>query len=136
MLKIRILRLGIRGLVLLSLLLGAPAPSDLWGGDVRESEINHLLEFIRSSECTFIRNGQVHDGREAGQHIKRKYGHLAGRIRTAEDFIKYAATRSSVSGRLYLVRCQGREIPTHEWLRSELAAHRRAIAGQRAGPAK
>jgi len=125
-----IYRLGLTGVGLLL----AVAPVRVLGGEALQAEIQHMLLFIRSSQCQFIRNGQVYDGRQAESHIRRKYGHLEGRIRSAEDFIKYAATQSSVSGRLYLVRCQGREMPTHEWLRAELAAHRRNSSGKGAGP--
>ena len=83
-------------------------------------EIDHLLAYIDTSDCAFIRNGKRHDSREAGTHIRRKYDHIKNRVSSAEDFIRYAATRSSVSGRPYLVICDNEEMTTAEWLAREL----------------
>ena len=89
-----------------------------------ESEINHLLEYIDVSECTFVRNGKSHDSREAGAHIRRKFGHIKIRVKTAEDFIQYAATKSSISGQPYHVICSGKQMTTAEWLTQELGRFR------------
>jgi hypothetical protein len=117
----RLLRLKIIGLTLLV----STTAANVYGGEALNAEINHLLTFIRTSGCHFIRNDQSHDGHKAESHIKRKYGHFKERIKTAEDFIAYAATRSTVSGRLYRVRCKGQEWPTHEWLQKELSTFRK-----------
>lgn len=85
-----------------------------------EAEIAHLLTFIADSQCVFVRNGDEHNAADARDHISMKYSHLRKRIKSAEDFIKYTATKSSLSGKLYLVRCDGVETPTGEWLREEL----------------
>jgi hypothetical protein len=93
-----------------------------------EAEISYLLSYIEHSGCTFERNGDVHDARKAREHIQRKYDYVkrwAGdRVETAEDFIEVAATRSSMSGRLYTVRCDEQVIPSGEWLHSALADYR------------
>lgn len=88
------------------------------------SEINHLLAFIDASGCTFIRNGKSHDSREAGDHIRRKYGHIKNRVKNAEDFIQYAATKSSISGQPYQVICNGKKMATADWLIRELSRFR------------
>ena len=88
------------------------------------TEINHLLEYIDASDCTFIRNGKAHDGKEAGAHIRRKYGHIKNRVKTTEDFIQYAATKSSMSGQSYQVICSGKKMATAEWLTKELERFR------------
>jgi hypothetical protein len=87
-------------------------------------EIDHLLVYIDTSECTFIRNGKSHDSREAGAHIRRKYGHIKNRVRTTEEFIQYAATKSSMSGKPYQVICSMKEMATAEWLTRELERFR------------
>ena len=89
-----------------------------------DSEIDHLLQYIETSGCTFHRNGNIHDSRDAGEHIRKKYAHTKRRIKTSEDFIRYAATKSSVSGRPYHVTCDGIKMKTAEWLADELARFR------------
>ena len=90
-----------------------------------QQEIAHLMDFIAASDCRFIRNGRVYDAQTAREHIQRKYDYLRSRIRTAEDFIRYAASGSSMSGEPYRVACGDRSVPCAEWLREALARFRR-----------
>jgi NADH:ubiquinone oxidoreductase subunit B-like Fe-S oxidoreductase len=46
------------------------------------------------------------------------------RIKSTEDFIRYAATQSSLSGQPYQVSCGGIEMPTAEWLMEALVRFR------------
>ena len=85
-----------------------------------DAEIDYLLAFIEGSDCTFIRNGKSHENKEAGAHIRRKYGHIKNRVKTTEDFIQYAATKSSMSGQPYQVICNGEKMATADWLTREL----------------
>lgn len=89
-----------------------------------QGEIRHLLRYIESSGCEFERNGTVYDSKEARSHIKRKYDYIESRVDNTEDFIKYAATKSSMSGRKYQVTCNGREQTSAEWLHNELTRYR------------
>ena len=89
-----------------------------------EQEISHLLNFIRTSDCVFIRNSSRHDPEEAAAHIQKKYNYLKKRIRSTDDFIDGAATRSSLSGKPYTVICRGSEMKTADWLREELKKYR------------
>ncbi|MBW2176599.1 MAG: DUF5329 domain-containing protein [Deltaproteobacteria bacterium] len=89
------------------------------------SEIDHLLNYIETSGCTFIRNGKSHSSRDAGEHIRKKYSYTKRRVKTTEDFIRYAATESSLSGRPYEVVCDGTEKATAEWLVEELIRFRK-----------
>ena len=89
-----------------------------------QAEIDHLLTFIAGSPCAFIRNGVAYDGPQAVDHIKDKYDHYRDDIRSAEDFIALAASKSALSGKPYLVQCDGAEMPAAEWLTRELAAFR------------
>jgi len=90
-----------------------------------EMEIKHLIEYIENSKCTFIRNGKKYNSKEALVHILNKYEYTKRWIKSAEDFIKYSATKSSMSGRPYTVRCDGREILCAEWLSEELNRFRK-----------
>lgn len=94
-----------------------------------EQEVAHLLQYIEQSECVFARNGKEHGGDEAREHIGKKYDYVKKRVKTAEDFIEYAATRSSLSGKPYLVRCDGEELLTAQWLRTELERLRQPPGG-------
>jgi hypothetical protein len=87
-------------------------------------EIEHLLDYIGGSQCTFVRNGEERDAGAAKAHIKRKYEYAKKWIETTEQFIEYTATKSSVSGEPYRVICSGREEPSADWLNRELARYR------------
>ena len=101
--------------------LAAPAPQ-------AQAEIEHLISYIASaSGCRFNRNGSWHDMGEARGHVTMKYEYLRDRDRvsTAEDFIEGAASRSSLSGKDYLVQCgASAPVPAGAWLRDELARWR------------
>ena len=89
-----------------------------------QEEISHLLNFIETSDCIFIRNGTRHDPKEAVKHIEKKYNYLKNRIKSSEDFIKGAATGSSISGRPYMIICNDKEMKTADWLTAQLKIYR------------
>ena len=91
-----------------------------------EEEIAHLMQTIEESDCVFTRNGKEHTGVEALGHIRTKYDYVKRKVKRAEDFIDYAATKSSMTGRPYLVRCVEEEMATAEWLKAELAEYRKS----------
>lgn len=85
------------------------------------TQITHLLDFVRTSLCAFVRNGTAYDGAEAVVHIRKKYDYFKDKITTADDFIDLAATKSEMSGQPYMVRCPEQEAaPAAAWLRTEL----------------
>jgi hypothetical protein len=91
----------------------------------QRAAVEHLLATLETSDCVMIRNGRAHDGREAAEHVRRKYDHFRDRIGSTEDFIAYSATKSLVSGRAYQVQCPGEgPQPAADWLLNELAAYR------------
>lgn len=101
---------------------------------IAQAEINYLLGSIENSACEFFRNGSWYDGKKAAAHLRDKYALLAAgqRLQTAEDFIEEAATKSSLSGQPYQVRCGAdKALDTNPWLREMLARYR-AGAGLRA----
>jgi hypothetical protein len=83
-------------------------------------EIASLLHFIEQSECTFIRNGKQYDSVKSRQHIEIKYNYYKKLITTAEDFIQYSATASSITGKPYRVICNDVSINSSDWLNAEL----------------
>lgn len=85
-------------------------------------EINELIESIEQSNSVFIRNGEEYQAEEAAQHLRRKWENAGDRITSAEQFIRYVASKSSLSGEPYRIRDQNhRETLAKEWLEAELA---------------
>ncbi len=79
-------------------LLGAPPPDSESG-----REITYLLTAVRGSSATFIRNGSTHSGQAAADHMKAKGDYYRNDIKTAEDFIRLAASKSALTGTVYQV---------------------------------
>jgi hypothetical protein len=95
-----------------------------------QTEIDYLLQSIETSGCSFYRNGTWYDGAQARAHLRTKYDYLAGRqlIGTAEDFIDKAATKSSISGQPYKIRCQDSiEVDSGPWLYQMLGQYRASV---------
>lgn len=100
----------------------APSP-------VARDEIVSLLMRLKSSGCQFKRNGAWHSADEAQVHLQRKLDYLLkrGAVATAEQFIERAATKSSVTGQAYLVKCGNKpSVPSAEWLAFQLQVMRAA----------
>lgn len=94
-----------------------------------EREKLHLLNFIIQTECDFERNGKKHSGEDAYKHIQRKYKYAKPYISTTEQFIEFTATKSTVSGKEYLVYCASEEpITSKQWLLEELQNYRQENA--------
>jgi hypothetical protein len=115
-----------------SLLVAASA----WGVSAAqpETEVEQLLSRLAASGCQFQRNGSWHDAAEARSHLARKYKYLHDRRpqSTAEDFVALAASKSSISGKPYLVKCADqREVPSADWMALQLKQVR---AGNAAKP--
>jgi hypothetical protein len=109
----------------------AVASLALSAGPQADEEIGQLLEALKTSGCSFQRNGTWYDAAKAAEHLGTKRAGLKrmNRIHSAEDFIRLAGTESSMSGKAYRVACPGKpEIDCKTWLEAEL----RRIRG--AGP--
>ena len=90
----------------------------------RPDEVKYLLQFIEQSGCEFERNGSVYNSVDARKHIERKLDYVESYVDETEDFIKYAATESSMSGEKYQVNCSGKQQTSAQWLKDELARYR------------
>ena len=91
----------------------------------QKPEVEYLLGLVKTSACKFERNGKLYDGEKAYGHIKEKYEYFSDRITSTETFIEYAATKSMMSGKYYLIRCAGKEPEkTGDWLLKELKEYR------------
>ena len=92
-----------------------------------EKEIVHLLAYLEDSNCEFNRNGTWYSTYKAVKHIEKKYRYYMkkGQINSAEQFIDRAASRSSMSGKSYLVRCgNSRPVESSTWFTEELKRFR------------
>lgn len=87
-------------------------------------EIQHLLDYIGGSGCSFVRNGGESNAAAAREHVATKYGYAQSRVRSAEDFIRLAASRSSLTGEPYVVRCGSARFLSEDWLMDELRRYR------------
>ena len=105
---------------------GLSASSALGANRDWQEEVTHLLDYIAQSGCTFIRNNKVYDAAQAHDHINRKYEHVKTRISSAEQFITYAASKSSITGKKYEVTCGETTMLSKEWLEVELRSYREA----------
>ena len=87
-----------------------------------EKEILRLIEAVSQSQCLFERNGQKYLGADAANHLHRKWDNAKSKIDSAESFIEQIASKSSASGKLYMIHCTNKEAETsHQWLLRELA---------------
>lgn len=111
---------------LLSLLFGIALITAANADDaVMNSEIDHLLETVISSNCTFTRNGKEHGPEAAKDHLNMKRSHGKKYYSNTEEFIDNLASSSSWSGKPYLIRCGEEEQQlAKEWFSAVLAQYR------------
>jgi len=117
----------IPALALLLLPVARAAPPGTPHVETAQVEINYLLEPVGQSDCEFNRNGTWYGSKRAQEHLRYKYDWLVrhDRISTTEDFIDLAATKSSITGRPYQIRCKdGQVVTSDQWLRDALACFR------------
>lgn len=110
-------------LIALALLL-APSLAAAAPPPAVEREIEGLFAALERSGCRFSRNGTWYEAPRARDHLRRKYAYLRDRdaVRSAEQFIELAATKSSMTGRPYQVRCGAAAAqPSRVWFERELA---------------
>ena len=119
---------ALRALAVLALLFTHAGTASADPDAVAQAEIDHLLNFVAASSCMFVRNGSVHPGPEARDHLLDKFNYAKTRISTADEFVLNIATKSSLSGDPYLVRCGKSDAPAGAWLATELRRFRASRA--------
>ena len=81
----------------------AQAPSEA-------EKIESLIKAVEGlKDAKFVRNDVEYDAPDAAAHMRRKWEAGKEQIKTARDFIRHVASKSSISGKPYLIRFQGRE---------------------------
>lgn len=88
-------------------------------------EVEHLLAFVKNSDCIINRNGTDHPADKGISHIETKYDYFRDDISSTEEFIDLSATKSTMSGDYYTVSCpEKKTIKTQDWLLIELNKYR------------
>lgn len=100
----------------------APPPAEM-------ARIERLLTALAARrDLRMIRNGSEYDCDTAVTFLRRKLSSMGDDVKTAEEFIDRIASRSSTSGKPYLVRLSdGKEITSGEFLRLELVRLERPV---------
>jgi len=94
-------------------------------------EIDLLFSVLEKSNCQFYRNGSWYSAQKASAHLRRKYDYLLkhDRVTSTESFIELAASRSSMSGKPYLVKCgNAAPIESKDWFSRKLVDARASRA--------
>lgn len=87
-------------------------------------KIQYLIGSVEKlAGAQFIRNGSAYDARAAADHLRLKLREAGSRVKTAEDFIRYCGSKSSMSGEPYRIRfADGTTVTSEEFLRGRLKA--------------
>jgi hypothetical protein len=91
--------------------------------DAREQRrIDYLMQSLVSLKgAVFIRNGTEYDAPAARAHLQTKLDYLGGRIKTAEQFVQYCASQSSISHQPYTIRfADGKVVETSVYFAEKL----------------
>ena len=117
----------------------APPASAATAADVHtplseEEKIEALItSFKQLAGASFIRNGKHYDLNQAISHLRQKWTWKQSRIQSASDFITHAGSRSTVSGKPYVIRlADGSEITSEAWFVSQLTLVESNAAAARA----
>jgi Family of unknown function (DUF5329) len=81
-------------------------PALLFARDSGQQErIDYLIQSLSSLKgAVFIRNGSEYGAAAAREHLQEKLKFAGERVKTAEEFIKYCATESSITHQPYKIR--------------------------------
>ena len=81
-------------------------PLTLLARDAGEQQrIDYMIDSLAALKgAVFIRNGKEYDAPAARDHLRSKLNFAGDRVKTAEQFIKYCATESSMSHQPYKIR--------------------------------
>jgi len=109
----------LRWLLLLGLLFAASVFAVPLTEQQKIAALIHSIEVLPGAK--FIRNGSSFSGKDAADHLRMKLGNAGGRVQTAEQFIRYIASGSSMSGEPYQIQlADGRKITSAAFFNEEL----------------
>ena len=109
--------------------------------EIEEHKIQYLISAVADlKDARFLRNGSEYDAQRAADHLRLKLRYAGDRVKTAEDFIVYCATASSMSGEKIPDQIQRRptgrlrSVPARQTRRVSCAAARStSVLAQRFG---
>jgi hypothetical protein len=106
----------------LALVLGSTARAADPAPPSETAKVEALLELVENlKEARFVRNGREYDGAAAAQHMRAKWRWQGRSIKTAREFVRLIATRSSETGQPYLIRWKdGKQVASGDYLNREL----------------
>lgn len=109
---------------LLAALLAAPAglASAADAPAEEAKKIDALIAHVEGlKDAKFVRNGIEYDAKTAAAFLRGKWDASKSKIKTAADFIEHVATKSSTSGKPYLIRFKdGKEEKSGPYLTEQL----------------
>lgn len=96
---------------------------------IEKEKIHYLLSSVENLKgAKFIRNGSEHDGKEAAKHLRLKLQNAGEKVQSADDFIRFCASKSSMSGKPYMIRFpDGETIKTEDYFRAKLREFKASV---------
>jgi hypothetical protein len=90
---------------------------------LERQKIDYLVASVETLQgAQFIRNGKSYDAHAAADHLRLKLRAAGSRITTAEEFITFCASESSLSGMPYQIKfADGRVVNSGVFLHQKLA---------------
>jgi len=90
---------------------------------LESQKIDYMISAIETlSDAKFVRNGTEYDAKTAADHLRKKLKYAGARVKSADDFIRYCATKSSMSGKPYEIHYSDGRVETSEaFLRQKLS---------------
>ena len=86
--------------------------------DTERARIDAAIVRVEKSNLTFIRNGAEHTAAEAAGHMRDKLKLAGSAVKTYDDFVEKVASKSSLTGKPYLVKfSDGKTKEVGKWLR-------------------
>ncbi len=95
-------------------------PSEQAGVELERQKIQRLITALEEADVTFIRNQKEYTASEGAAHIRQKYRTVQQKLLSVEQFIENVATRSSATGKDYLIKLpDGSTVKAGDWLREQ-----------------
>jgi hypothetical protein len=99
--------------------------------NIEKKKIEFLISSVENlKDAKFIRNGSEYNGKEAAKHLRMKLQNVLA-VQTADDFIRLCASKSSVSGKPYMIRLpNGKTIKSEKYFREKLKEYKSTTSQQ------
>jgi hypothetical protein len=115
----------VTAVVILAVFYGTVSAQD----NIEKKKIEFLISSVENlKEAKFIRNGSEHDGKEAAIHLRLKLQKAGNMVQTADDFIRLCASKSSASGKPYMIKfSDAKTIKSEEYFREKLKEYNSTV---------